>query len=84
MQLADKTVVISGGGRGIGRAIAERRGREGARVALLDVSAADLEAARCGLEAVGVAARGYEVNVAVEEQVVKTMDRIVSDGGFRL
>jgi 3-oxoacyl-[acyl-carrier protein] reductase len=55
MQLADKTVVISGGGRGIGRAIAERLGREGARVALLDVSAADLEAARSAAKA-GVAA----------------------------
>jgi 3-oxoacyl-[acyl-carrier protein] reductase len=81
MQVTDKTVVITGGGRGIGRAVAERLGREGACVALLDVSAADLEATRSALEAAGVVARSYEVNVAVEEQVVATMDRIVSDFG---
>jgi 3-oxoacyl-[acyl-carrier protein] reductase len=81
MQVTDKTVVITGGARGIGRAVAERLGREGARVALLDVSAADLEATRSALETAGVVARSYEVNVAVEEQVVATMDRIVGDFG---
>jgi NAD(P)-dependent dehydrogenase (short-subunit alcohol dehydrogenase family) len=46
MQVTEKTVVITGGGRGIGRALAERFGRDGARVALLDVNAADLETTR--------------------------------------
>src|SRR6185437_11717781 len=81
MELSGKTVVIRGGGRGIGRALAERFGREGARVALLDVSAADLETTRSALEAAGVSARSYEVNVAVEEQVVAAMDRIMVDFG---
>ena len=81
MQVTGKTVVITGGGRGIGRALAERFGREGARVALLDVTAADLETTRSALDAAGVSARSYEVNVAVEEQVVAAMDRIMSDFG---
>lgn len=81
MQLTDKTVAITGGGRGIGRALAERFGRDGARVALLDVNAADLETTRSALEAAGVVARSYEVNVAVEAEVVGAMDRIVADFG---
>jgi 3-oxoacyl-[acyl-carrier protein] reductase len=81
MQLTHKTVAITGGGRGIGRALAERFGRDGAQVALLDVNAADLETTRSALEAAGVVARSYHVNVAVEEEVVAAMDRIVADFG---
>jgi 3-oxoacyl-[acyl-carrier protein] reductase len=81
MEVSCKTVVITGGGRGIGRAVAERLGRDGARVALLDVNSADLETTRAALEGKGVMARGYEVNVAVEDQVVATMDQIMSDFG---
>ncbi len=81
MQVTDKTVVITGGGRGIGRAVAERFAREGARIALLDVNADDLAATRSALQAAGVTARSYEVNVAVEEQVIATMDQVVNDFG---
>src|SRR5262249_28335128 len=70
-----------GGGRGIGRAMAERFAQEGAGVALLDVNAADLETTRSALEAAGVIARSYQFNVAVEEQVITAMDRIMSDFG---
>jgi 3-oxoacyl-[acyl-carrier protein] reductase len=81
MQVTHKTVAITGGGRGIGRALAERFGRDGAQVALLDVNAADLETTRSALEAAGVVARSYQVNVAVEEEVVAAMERIVADFG---
>jgi 3-oxoacyl-[acyl-carrier protein] reductase len=81
MQVTGKTVVVSGGGRGIGRAVAERFGRDGARVALLDVNAVDLAQTRSALEAAGVMVRSYEVNVAVEEEVIATMDRVMADFG---
>ena len=81
MQVTHKTVAITGGGRGIGRALAERFGRDGAQVALLDVNAADLETTRSALEAAGVVARSYQVNVAIEEELVAAMDRIVADFG---
>ena len=81
VQLTHKTVAITGGGRGIGRALAERFGRDGAQVALLDVNAADLETTRSALEAAGVVVRSYQVNVAIEEEVVAAMDRIVADFG---
>lgn len=81
MQVTEKTVVITGGGRGIGRALAERFGRDGALVALLDVNAADLETTHAALAASGIVARSYVVNVAVEEEVSAAMDRIVTDFG---
>jgi 3-oxoacyl-[acyl-carrier protein] reductase len=81
MQLTHKTVVITGGGRGIGRALAERFGRDGAKVALLDVNTADLDVTRSALESAGVMAKTYAVNVAVEDEVVAAMDRIVNDFG---
>jgi 3-oxoacyl-[acyl-carrier protein] reductase len=81
MQVKDKTVVVTGAGRGIGRALAERFGRDGAHVALLDVNSADLDSTRAALAAAGVVARSYEVNVADEDDVVAAMDRIVLDFG---
>jgi NAD(P)-dependent dehydrogenase (short-subunit alcohol dehydrogenase family) len=36
MDVRDKTIVVTGGGRGIGRAIALRLARQGANLALLD------------------------------------------------
>ena len=81
MRIADKTVVITGGGRGIGRALAERFGRDGARLALIDVNGADLESTRAGLEGAGIQARVYEANVTAEDEVVAAMGRITSDLG---
>jgi 3-oxoacyl-[acyl-carrier protein] reductase len=81
MQFTAKTVVVTGAGRGIGRALAERFGRDGAHIALLDVNSADLDSTRSDLEAAGVVARSYEVNVAAEDEVIAAMDRIVSDFG---
>jgi len=81
MRIAEKTVVITGGGRGIGRALAERFGHDGARLALIDMNAADLETTRVALESAGIEVRVYEANVAAEDQVVAVMDRIAGDLG---
>jgi len=81
MQLADKVVVITGAGRGIGRALAQRFAREQAKVALLDLNEADLQETERLCHAEGVAARSYACNVASEEQVSAVMERIVQDFG---
>jgi 3-oxoacyl-[acyl-carrier protein] reductase len=43
MRLQGRVAVVTGAGRGIGRAIVQRLAAEGARVAALDMNAADLE-----------------------------------------
>src|ERR1700735_1688863 len=81
MDMHDKTVVVTGGGRGIGREIAWDLAEHGANLALLDLNEADLEetAQRCAAKS--VKARGYRVNVADEAEVSAAMGRVVAELG---
>ncbi len=81
MKLEGRTAVITGGGKGIGLAIATRLGCDGAHIALFDVNRADLESARNQLMASGVAVRTYLVDVSDEDQVIRGMDQVVADFG---
>src|ERR1700728_423508 len=81
MDIRNKTVVVTGGGRGIGRAIALRLAQQGANLALFDVNAADLAATVELCAAASVQARGYAVNVADEGEVCAAMARIAADFG---
>jgi len=81
VQVKDKLVVITGAGKGIGRAMAQVFAARGAHVALLDRNEADLEQTRSLCEATGVRATSYCCNVAVEAEVVDTFARIANDSG---
>ena len=73
--------MITGAGRGIGRALAQRLGRDGGHIALLDVNPEDLRATRQALEGEGIRARDYTVDVATEAAVIEAMDAVVRDFG---
>ena len=81
MQLDDKLVVVTGSGRGIGRAMALAFAQQRAHLALLDLDEAGLAETRTQCLACGVRASSYVCNVAREEQMTATFDAIVNDFG---
>ena len=81
MDISDKTVVVTGAGRGIGRAIALKLARHGADIALFDLNADDLAETSALCAAQSVQARGYRVNVADEGEVSAAMTRVAADFG---
>jgi len=81
MDLKDKTVVITGAGRGLGAAMALDLADRGVHVALVDVDADALERTRAECARGGTAPRAYVANVAREDEVVKLFDDVVTDFG---
>jgi len=81
MKIKDKTIVITGAGRGIGRALALRFAGQGAHIALLDMNAEDLKTASQQCAALGVRAMAYTVDVSREADVSAALDAVVRDFG---
>jgi 3-oxoacyl-[acyl-carrier protein] reductase len=81
VDLKGKTVLVTGAGRGIGRALATDLASHGANVALLDLNQDDLRETAQQCSAAGVDARCYVANASSENEIVSTLDRIVEDFG---
>ncbi|MBY6213251.1 SDR family oxidoreductase [Microbulbifer agarilyticus] len=81
MKIENSVVVITGGGQGLGRAMAEHLARQGARLALLDVNQEALDQSVAACEALGAEARSYKVDVTSEEAVDQCFAAITADFG---
>ncbi|MBO6849521.1 MAG: SDR family oxidoreductase [Marinobacter sp.] len=81
MKLQDSVIAITGGGQGLGRAMAEYLAGKGAKLALIDLMPEKLDEAVAACQAAGVDAKSYVCNVAKEEDVEKTFAAIVKDFG---
>ena len=81
MELKDKTIVITGGARGLGAAMAKRLASLGPKLALVDLDADSIADTAAECEAAGATVKTYGANVAKEKDVVELFDQIVDDFG---
>jgi 3-oxoacyl-[acyl-carrier protein] reductase len=80
MRLEGKSAIVTGAGRGIGKAIARRFLHEGAGVLICDLEPERLEAAREELAAIGTV-QSEVVNVTSREEVERLVDRAREEFG---
>ena len=81
MILKDKVAIVTGGGGGIGRGIATRFGREGARVAVADVDVANGESAVAEIKSQGGEAFFVRCDVSQESDVERLFEQTLRNYG---
>jgi len=81
MRLENRIALITGAGRGIGRAIAEHYGREGARVAVADLTLESAQETVDAIEKAGGTAMALAMDVTNEQAVDDGVNAIVEQWG---
>lgn len=76
MELKGRKALVTGGGRGIGRAICLRLAKGGADVALFEVDAGSAEETTKKIEEMGVKSLSLKVDVSLQEEVKRGMEEI--------
>lgn len=76
MKITDKTVVVTGGGSGIGAALCARFAREGARVAVVDRNEANANQVAAGIDGLALMC-----DVAVEREIQSVIAQVESRFG---
>ncbi|HEU4655338.1 MAG TPA: SDR family NAD(P)-dependent oxidoreductase [Steroidobacteraceae bacterium] len=79
MQLQDKLAVITGSGRGIGRAMALAFAAKKCNLMLLDLNTQDLERTRSECEELGVRVLTAHCNVAEEHSIAAAIDTAIEE-----
>jgi NAD(P)-dependent dehydrogenase (short-subunit alcohol dehydrogenase family) len=81
MKFEGRVVIVTGAARGIGAVTAEAFGREGARVALLDIDGAGVDTVAAGLVARGVEALGLKTDATSASAVRAAVEAVLSRWG---
>ncbi len=79
MDLKEKNIVVTGGGQGLGLAMALEFAKAGANLSLIDINEVPLKEAVSQCEALGVKATSYICNVSKEDEVIAVFDEIEKD-----
>jgi 3-oxoacyl-[acyl-carrier protein] reductase len=79
MNLKGKTIVITGGGRGLGRAMSLAFASKGARLAIVGIDENVIEEAVALCEKEGGEAKAYKADISGETAVIDLFDRVVED-----
>ena len=79
MRLKDKTALVTGGARGIGREIALCLAREGANVVIWDVNPESAKSTAKDIEALGVKADYAQADVTKFNQVEESINKILDN-----
>src|SRR4051794_36206948 len=81
MDFKDKVIIVTGGARGIGKAITERFHKGGASVAILGRNAEAAKGLASELSSRGAKCIGYGCDVADGAQIDATVDAVIKDFG---
>jgi len=81
MLLKDKVAVITGAASGIGKEIAIRFAREGAKVVIADLNQKAADAAAAELDPAGRRALGVAMDVTIEDQVNAGIGKVIAKFG---
>lgn len=80
-ELAEQAVLITGAGRGLGRAIAVRLAQHGVAVGLVDIDAASVTQAAQQIRAAGGRAAAYAADVASRTALLEAAGRFAGEHG---
>jgi NAD(P)-dependent dehydrogenase (short-subunit alcohol dehydrogenase family) len=72
----NKIAIVTGGADGIGKGVAYRLGKEGAKVVLFDINENLLQKTIQEFRELGIAAKGYTVDVSCETQVSDAISQV--------
>ena len=79
MNVKGKTILITGGGRGLGRAMALVFAAKGARLAIVGVNQGVVEEAAALCREAGAEAKAYLADVSDESAVLDVLDKVAND-----
>lgn len=81
MELKDKIVVVTGGGMGIGKAIALEMAKEGANICIIDINVGEAESAAEEIRKTGSSATVYDGDVSNASSIDDAATKILYDFG---